>query len=416
MTNKLDKVRQSASWVVEKSTQPESIRPGQIEYQDNILVQHFIMEQISPICRFGISKSFYQQDTSSCGRISLWTWCAAWVIICVTWLVMAGWCMRWAASNGSASVTPWAITFVVLFLVDTLFNEICQIYLLNVIVTDKLRPQLQQIYDVLAHVLETRWLVDYSSGSDIRVIQHLSAACRASRVDSLRCSVASMVLGLLNDKDIALCRNKRLTTMKEIGFFCYLTLAIPSYFHDKHDIIQQMFLDLIFPVCWIFFFLSNYIMYFISVYVLIAFYVAVMSLLLIVNVAHLVKQDSIQDNLEMDVNMIGGGFSQRLSSWDQMNNIIADEYELTGFNFDMVDFDENLAKESYTFRNSLLSSSICGSILAWVYYVQLAATILLLPLLHFNFHCDANILHAVCAPLGFFWITTAPCTQRSNIE
>jgi hypothetical protein len=358
MTSKLDSVRKSAAWVVEKSTRTESVRPGQVEFQDNVLIQHFITEQISPMCRFGISKGFYQQDNSSCGRIPFWYWCAAWVTICFVWTAMGAVCFVWAASNGSASVASWAITFAVLFLVDNVLNEMCQIYFLNVIVTDKLRPQLQQIYDVLSQVLETRWADDYFAGGDIRVIQHLSAACRASRVASLSGLAASKMLGLLDDKDIALCRNKRLTTMKDIGFFCYLTLAIPSRIHDANEIVQKTILDLIFPVFWMIFFLMNYLMYSVSVGLLIAFYVV--SIVLIFYFTHLVKQewwreyvgkvtDSVQDNLEIDVNKMGGGISQKESSWDKMNNIVADEYELTGFNFDMVEYDEGLAKQSFTF-------------------------------------------------------------------
>jgi hypothetical protein len=358
MTSKLASVRKSAGWVVEKTTCTESIRPGQIEFQDNILVQHFITEQISPICRFGISKGFYQQDNSSCGRIPFWYWFAAWVVIVVAWCGMAAWCFVWAASNGSASVASWAVTFAVLFAVDNVLNEMCQIYFLNVLVTDKLRPQLQQIYDVLARVLETRWSDEYFAGGDIRVIQHLSASCRASRVPSLSGLAASKMLGLLDDKDIALCRNKRLTSFKDIGFFCYLTLAIPARIHDANEIVQKTFLDLIFPVFWMFFFLLNYLMYSVSIGLLIGFYV--LSLVLIFYFTHLVKQDwwkeyigsvvdSVQDNLEIDVNKMGGGISQQESSWDKMNNVVADEYELTGFNFDMVEYDEGLAKQNFTF-------------------------------------------------------------------
>jgi hypothetical protein len=223
---------------------------------------------------------------------------------------------------------------------------------------DKLRPQLQLIYYVLATVLETRWSDTYVVGSDLRVIQHLSAACRASRVESLKGLGASKMLSLLDDKDIALCRSKRLSTWGEIGFFCCLTLAIPSRIHDANVIVQKISLDLIFPIFWMFFFLMNYFMYVVSVGLLLAFYV--ISLALMFYFMHLAKQDwwkqyvgsmpdPEQDNLEIDVNKMGGGLGQKQSSWDKMNNVIAEESELTGFNFDMVEYDENLAQQNYTF-------------------------------------------------------------------
>ena len=360
MTSKLDRVRKSAGWIVDKATGKSNIRPGEVDFQENILIQHFIMEQVSPICRFGILKDFYHHDNASCGRISFMYWLAAWVAIFVAWIIMGGWCIVWASSNGTAGVKSWAVCFAVLFLVDNVLNEMCQIYFLNVIVTDKLRPQLQQIYDVLAHILETRWSSDFSQGSDIRVIQHLSPACRAARVPSLNNLAASKLLGLIDDKDVVLCRNKRLTTWKEVGFFSYLTLFIPSFIHDGNEIVQKTILDLIFPVFWLFFFLVNCFMYSVSIGLLIAFYVV--AIILIFYFTHLVKQDwfkeyigkvsdSMDDNLEIDVNKIGGGISRKESNWDKMNNISTENYELTGFNIDMVEYDEGLVKQQYTFPN-----------------------------------------------------------------
>jgi hypothetical protein len=310
------------------------------------------------MCRFGVSKGFYQQDNSSCGRIPFWRWFAGWLAICISWLFMAAWCFVWAASNGTAGIESWAITFALLCVVDNVLNEMCQIYFLNVIITDKLRPQIQQIYDVLAWVLETRFSDDYFPGGDIRVIQHLSASCRASRVASLSGLGASKMLSLLDDKDIALCRSKRLTTVSEIGFFSYLTLAIPSRIDDANEIVQKTSLDLIFPVFWLLVFFVSYLLFSVSIGLLIGVYAA--CLVLIFYFTHLVKQDwwkeyigkvsdSVNDNLEIDVNKMGGGISKKESSWDKMNNISAVEPELTGFNFDMVEFDEGLAKQTYTF-------------------------------------------------------------------
>jgi ABC-type multidrug transport system fused ATPase/permease subunit len=318
------------------------------------------MEQVSPICRFGILKDFYDRDNSSCGRISFLYWFAAWVAIVISWIVMAGWCFLWATSNGTAGIISLAVTFAVLFLVDNVLNEMCQIYFLNVIVTDKLRPQLQQIYDVLAQILETRWSHDYFQSTDIRVIQHLSPACRAARVPSLNDLAASKLLGLVDDKDIVLCRSKRLTTWKEVGFFSYLTLFLPSFIHDGNEIVQKTFLDLIFPVFWMFFFLANYFMYSVSLILLIVFYV--IAIALIFYFTHLVKEewwknyigkvsDSMDENLEIDVNKITGGVSRKESDWDKMNNISKENYEFTGFNYDMVEYDEGLVKQQYTFPN-----------------------------------------------------------------
>jgi hypothetical protein len=358
MTAKLNRARKGAAWIVEKATSSSSVRPGDVDFQDNILIQHFIIEQVSPICRFGILKDFYKHDNSPCGRIPFLYWMLAWVSIFIAWVVMAGWCFVWSTSNGNASISSWAVTFAVLFLVDNVLNEMCQIYFLNVIVTDKLRPQLQQIYDVLAGILETRWSSNHVQGTDIRVIQHLSPACRAARVPSLSGLAASKLLGLVDDKDIALCRNRRLKTWKEVGFFSYLTLFLPSFIHDGNEIVQKSILDLIFPVFWMFFFLVNYYMYQVSIGLLIAFYVV--AIILIIYFTHIVKQDwwktyigkvtdSMDDNLEIDVNKIGGGISRKDSDWDKMNNVTTENYELTGFNFDMVEYDESLVKQQYTF-------------------------------------------------------------------
>jgi hypothetical protein len=126
-------------------------------------------------------------------------------------------------------------------------NEIIQVFFLNLIVTDKMRPQIRQIYNVLRSVFTNRVQQECAPNRDIKFVQHTSAACRAARNSSLDILTSSNILSHLNDNDIAMCRMSRLTRKWDIGYIAYAILYIPALI-SSHDLLQQTTLDIILPL------------------------------------------------------------------------------------------------------------------------------------------------------------------------
>jgi hypothetical protein len=336
---KVSHARRGAAWIVTKASSEESIRPGQTEYMNNIMVQHFIMEQISPICRFAINRDLFNQDNSSCGRIPLLSWLAAWLVILLTWAVMAFVCIFWTTNQGTGAFESWLSVFAICVLVDVILSDCCQIIVLNVIVTDKLRPQFRQIYDVLLHVLEQRLPKNDFSAQSIRVVQHMSAACRAARVPALSKLTASALLSALDDCDVALCRRSRMSSAKEIGFFGFCALYLPSCLNDAYTVVQQATLDLIFPIFWLCFFVFISTLFWISIYAALAFSIMVLLCLFVwFGTCCIDKPASdINDNsLHFEENCMHS-FSTILKAdadirWDCLNNLHRDPFTHEGDN------------------------------------------------------------------------------------
>ena len=355
----LTKMRQSrrrAAWVVEKATNDKSIRPGQTEYMNNIVLQHFVMEQISPICRFAIDKDFFNQDNSSCGRIPLLLWLAAWFALCSTWIFMTFWCILWTITNGNASVESLLTVFIISVLVDGVLNDFCQIFLLNVVITEKLRPQLRQIYDVLRNIQLNKSNEEIGTFEQhVCVVQHFSAACRASRVPTLAALQASRILSFVDDCDVALCRRNRISSIGDVGVLGFFTLYLPSCINGAYTIVQQATLDFIFPVFWLCLLILLSFLLWLSIYAVLGF-CFLFTLLVIFSFRELFNDSSSEDSTGestfYDKNALNN-FNFEIDGeaeicWDNINNTFRNDDPSQIDVGSCAAFDESFASSSCT--------------------------------------------------------------------
>jgi hypothetical protein len=372
LTYKIQKVRRVTGWVVDKVTDEVNFAAGQVDYQNNVLLQEFVMEQLSPICRFAIKRDLFNLDNSSPGRLPLIKWVLAWIFAFVTTGFMSSWIIYWSVTNGGKVADAWGMTLFVVLVCDALMNELFQIYFINVLVTDKLRPQLRQIYAVFDHVMRTR-LHDHLPSQNVRIVQHTSAACRATRTPELKTLIASNILGVMDDADIAICRLKRLTKVFDIGVVAYLTLYLPSYLTDCYEIIQQTSLDMVLPIFWSCFLLLSFVLNRVHPALLGMFYFFLLLVFIfIVFIApsdwfkRLINQDeetegqprgededeNVESLRHQNLMRVEADRASRDSmkpadmSWRGMNNVTPGAYELTGFQIDLVEFDQDFSEQS----------------------------------------------------------------------
>jgi len=368
MAYKIEKVRRVASWVVDRTTDESNFPSDQFDYQNNFLLQEFVMEQLSPVCRFSLKRDFFNMDHSPPGRLNFLKWFLSWCFLFSSVGFMSAWIIVWSVTNGSKAVDAWGMTIFVVLICDMFMNEVMQIYFINVIVVEKLRPQLYQIYSVLQHVMRTR-LEQFTPSQDIRIVQHISAACRAARSTQLNTLIASNILNALDDADIAICRLKRLNRVFDIGIIAYSTLYLPSYLTDCYEIVQQTSLDLILPIFWSCFLLLSFILNSVHPALLGMFYFFL--LLVFISVVFIfpseqfkrfVSTEESNEELEEEENVeslrnqnVVSLESEKLSKetliqsdlvWRGMNNVTPGASELTGFQIDLVEFDEEFAEQS----------------------------------------------------------------------
>jgi hypothetical protein len=278
---KVLRAREEASHLIRKVLSPSECSPISPAYSNLVVLQHFLMEQISPITRFALKSDIMEMDHAQPGVVSLIPWVTSWVFILGVWVFMSTWIINWAVTYGPAPARAWGLVLGIVVLADTIMNQLTQIYLLNIHITEKLRPQLRDIFGVLYDALHNRVQSPGAIYSGLRACQHLSASCRASRNVSLTPLLGSRILATLDDLDLIMCRRFRLTTLREVGVFAWLTLFHPSLLNTSYDLFQRAMMDLVIPVAWCCFILLNYAISLVSPYFLLALYIFAVLVLLV---------------------------------------------------------------------------------------------------------------------------------------
>jgi hypothetical protein len=249
-----------------------TLTSSQMEFRDMSMIQHFILEQISPITRYVVKKDMFQMDGKAPDRISFIPWFSSWLVICCAWIFMSYWVISWCVNYRPTSAQAWGLVLGIVCLADMVIHELSQIYFIHIHMLNKLKPQLRDIFMVLSDILEYRVQQKRPRYAGLRISQHFSASCRLSRSPLVTSHLSASILSLIDDIDIFLCRRNRLVSFQQVGYFSYLTLIHPAILNTTYDLLQQSVMDLILPIFWCCFILLNNALYQVSVYLLIALY------------------------------------------------------------------------------------------------------------------------------------------------
>ena len=251
---KLKKAREQAIEVLEEL---DLFVDGEEDLMDVLLIQKFILEQLTPFRRYALQSEFFQFDGAAPAFVNGYLWLLSWLVIILVWIFCVSWMFFWAVNNGSGTVSVWGYQILFVLMQDIFINEIMQIFVVNILTVELLRPQLRQIYKTLHVVLSEKMdalNTSRDSGEMIRVVQHLSAACRVSHIPSLRHLPACQLLSKVNDRDVQLCRESRAS---ELGWFAKFMVAVPTVLAMMHESIQESILDVIIPTMWCCFLIAN---------------------------------------------------------------------------------------------------------------------------------------------------------------
>ena len=234
---------------------------GEEDLMDVLLIQKFILEQLTPFRRYALQAEFFQFDGAAPAFVNGYLWVLSWLIIILVWLFCVAWMFFWAVNNGTDTVSVWGYQIIFVVMQDIFINEIMQIFVVNILTVELLRPQLRQIYKTLHVVLSEKMdalNTSRDSGEMIRVVQHLSAACRVSHIPSLRHLPACQLLSKVNDRDVQLCRESRAS---ELGWFTKFVVTVPTVLAMMHESVQESILDVIIPTMWCCFLIAHVVLW-----------------------------------------------------------------------------------------------------------------------------------------------------------
>ena len=269
---KLKKARRECSALTLLLSHPSNGGPDQVDFCDSKLLQHFILEQLSPLTRVAIKEDCFQMDHATPGRIAMSSWLAACACVVGCWGFMSYWVVTWALTHDKDVNRSWPLVFCLTVFVDVVLSPLTQIVYLKVHMVEALRPQLRVIYQVLVEILQFRLLKHIRPPDSVRAVQHLSAACRCSRVRGVSFLPAAALLALVDDVDIARCREHRMQSLSEVGPLLYSSLFRPPILAKGYDTSRAAWFDVLVSLTWYCFIYLNYTLADLSIFVLIGVY------------------------------------------------------------------------------------------------------------------------------------------------
>jgi hypothetical protein len=207
---KVDKVRKKADKLIEEV---ESYKEWEADIKDTILIRHFILECLCPFKRHALSLNIEAYEVFRAEKASWPVYITAWIIITGILCFYIYWIFAWGVHNGDATIKAWGCIYGLHAGNDMVLVEVTKVLIIYYLPGKAMQPQLLRIRKVLADV-SMAYINRHDPMYDVPaikesvcVVQHMSAACRASRSPELRKLPASWLLRQVRYMLCALCRH-----------------------------------------------------------------------------------------------------------------------------------------------------------------------------------------------------------------
>ena len=193
---KIRKVRRECSEIVKVIG---TFHPWEDEIKNTRLVRHFIIECLSPFKRYTLEITNATYDEYPTGQSSWSTYIASWIFISGTLIFFLYWIFAWGLYEGEGTLKAWGKVYGTAAATDILLVQVTKVFILYYLPSQAMQPQLKRIRKVLADIsmnyinksnenddkntaysAGSRSGNGSGSGSEISVVQHMSAACRAA--------------------------------------------------------------------------------------------------------------------------------------------------------------------------------------------------------------------------------------------
>lgn len=276
---KLFKARNQAVQILNNLRQ---IDKKDIQLQNALLLQHFILEQMPFMKRYLLSRQFFHFHTISPEKIHPLIWLFAWIYILGSLLFYCYWILIWSMTTGNYNFKLWGLSFGLVILQDILFNQTMKIYLLNVAGITSIQTQLRNIFYALNDV---SLRISNGSPMDIHVPQnneiclahHFSPSCRVALLHEVSYLDAAILIRSITDFDVIKCHQNRLDHLGFITYICVLIPGLIAFFNNRS--INKV-LDVMIPALLSAFLLINQLLLSISPWLLAFFYIIIIVLIL----------------------------------------------------------------------------------------------------------------------------------------
>ena len=191
---KIAKVRKEAKVIIEDIT---AYKPWEADIKDTRLIRCFVLECLSPFKRFTLQATNEAYNEEVFEKVSWPVYIASWIFVTGALCFFIYWIFAWGVHSGSDVIKAWGIVFGTGTGNDVILVQVTKIFIIFYLPIIAMQGQLVRIRRVLADISlnyinrndpSLSLADDYncSTCNEICVIQHMSAACTASRSPELR--------------------------------------------------------------------------------------------------------------------------------------------------------------------------------------------------------------------------------------
>jgi len=218
---------------------------SEVQAKDALLIQHFILEQFSPIKQFVLRRHMFNNNMTTQMTVSPLVWVLAWTWVILSMAFFLAWAFAWGATEGGNTAAAWGIVIGTALAQDVLIIQVFRVYVIYSLSMVSIKPQLQYIYRVLNKVAISFAQDEIADNFlDVRVCQHLSPACRAAHSHIAHDLATATILRHIDDADVSMCRVKHEVHLATLAA---VVLAVPVAFAIISETLGSIVLEALLP-------------------------------------------------------------------------------------------------------------------------------------------------------------------------
>jgi hypothetical protein len=239
-------------------------------HKDVVLLQHFVLEQFSSLRKLILEKELFNFDTCKPKKVGFIKWAIAWAFCNGVFGFFLYWIFAWGVKNGGPMFDAWGETFGLASIQDLFVCIPLKVFIINGLLLKSLRPQLKQIFHTLNNVSCCKMLKNSDDFKRTQIVHYLSSSCRAGFYFPQLPS--SKLLHSIDDSDYLICQKSK---KSRINYIALAIFSFPVLFSFFGDFFAEFSFEILIPSIWGGFLLFNDLIFQISVYLLVLFYISV---------------------------------------------------------------------------------------------------------------------------------------------
>jgi hypothetical protein len=237
----------------------EELGDQELLSKDEALTQFFVLEQFSAFKQYALSSQLFNFAVTTALPVDPLHWILAWAFIFGSLLFFLYWTLMWGVSTDGSTIEAWGINFAISVIQDLFLVQVFRLYVLYMISAITIKPQLTAIYNTLQR-LAIEYVQDElpDAFGVIRVVQHVSPACRVAKLKIAESLAAGQILRHIDDRDIS---NFRTASSLKLPVVFFAVVAIPVIIGLVSEAAGDIMLDTVLPSAFSMLILAHYFLW-----------------------------------------------------------------------------------------------------------------------------------------------------------